>query len=306
MLKRLFLLGLVLAPIGAVIFWFLTAPNNLDAQAFASAESHSIDLDNGENLFWAGGCASCHAAPESTGEDKLILSGGLVLETEFGGFAAPNISSDIENGIGSWTFEEFANAMKQGISPEGKHYYPAFPFASYTHMTMTDLADLFAFMQSLPASTQASVPSSVAFPFNVRRGLGLWKNLYLDDTPIVADQDLGGDEMLVRGRYLVEGPGHCGECHTPRSLAGGMQRANWLQGAPSPEGKGRIPNITNGADGLSDWAESDIAYALETGFTPEFDSLGSSMADVVSNYANVASSDREAIAAYLKHLSSED
>ncbi len=306
MFKRLIQLGLVLGVIGAVIFWFLTAPNTLDEQELARADSHSIDLDNGENLFWAGGCASCHAAPETTGEDKLILSGGLVLETEFGGFAAPNISSDIENGIGAWSFQDFANAMKRGISPEGQHYYPAFPFASYAHMTTTDLADLFAFMQSLPASSQASVPSSIAFPFNVRRGLGLWKLLYLDDTPIVADQFLENDEKLLRGRYLVEGPGHCGECHTPRSLAGGMQRANWLQGAPSPEGKGRIPDITNGPEGLADWAEADVAYALETGFTPEFDSLGSSMADVVANYANVATSDREAIAAYLKNLTSED
>lgn len=302
-MKRLVQLGLVLALFGAAIFWLLTAPNKVGPQELASISDHTIDLDNGENLFWAGGCASCHAAPGATGDDKKLLSGGLVLETEFGGFAAPNISPDEGHGIGAWSFADFANAMKLGVSPDGSHYYPAFPFASYTHMPMSDLADLFAFMKQLPPSDVMSVESDIAFPFNVRRGLGLWKLLYLNNNPVVSDQEIDNNPLLQRGRYLVEGPGHCGECHTPRTLAGGMNRSKWLEGAPNPEGKGRVPDITNGSDGLADWAEADIAFALETGFTPEFDSLGSSMADVVLNYANVRTSDREAIAAYLKHLS---
>lgn len=305
-MKRIIQVCLILALFGAAIFWFLTTPQTLNPQEFASNAAHTIDLENGENLFWAGGCASCHAAPGTSGEEKKLLSGGLILETEFGGFAAPNISPNEKNGIGSWSFADFANAMKQGVSPDGQHYYPAFPFASYTHMSMADLADLFAFLKQLPSSDTKSKDSELGFPFNVRRGLGLWKLLYLDDTPVVSDQALGDDPILLRGRYLVEGPGHCGECHTPRTLAGGMNRANWLEGAPNPEGKGRVPNITDSSDGLADWAEADIAYALESGFTPEFDSLGSSMADVVLNYANVKASDREAIAAYLKHLSTEE
>lgn len=302
-MKRLVQLCLVLALLGAGIFWFLTAPKNLSADELASTSAHTIDLENGENLFWAGGCASCHAAPGASGDDKKLLSGGLILETEFGGFAAPNISPNESAGIGAWSFADFANAMKRGISPDGKHYYPAFPFASYTHMPMTDLADLFAYMQELPSSDTESKDSEIGFPFNVRRGLGLWKLLYLDDTPVISEAALGDDPILLRGRYLVEGPGHCGECHTERTLAGGMNRSKWLEGAPNPEGKGRVPGITNSAEGLADWSDTDIAYALETGFTPEFDSLGSSMADVVLNYANVKASDREAIAAYLKHLS---
>lgn len=305
-MKRIIQVCLILALFGAAIFWFLTTPQTLNPQEFASNAAHTIDLENGENLFWAGGCASCHAAPGTSGEEKKLLSGGLILETEFGGFAAPNISPNEKNGIGSWSFADFADAMKQGVSPDGQHYYPAFPFASYTHMSMADLADLFAFLKQLPSSDTKSKDSELGFPFNVRRGLGLWKLLYLDDTPVVSDQALGDDPILLRGRYLVEGPGHCGECHTPRTLAGGMNRANWLEGAPNPEGKGRVPNITDSSDGLADWAEADIAYALESGFTPEFDSLGSSMADVVLNYANVKASDREAIAAYLKHLSTEE
>lgn len=304
-MKRLVQVCVVLALIGAGIFWFLTTPKTFSPAELAGIDSHTVDLGNGENLFWAGGCASCHAAPGATDDAKKILSGGLVLETEFGGFAAPNISSNKANGIGNWSFADFANAMKRGVSPDGRHYYPAFPYASYTHLSLDDLADLFAFMQQLPDSDAESIDSDIAFPFSVRRGLGLWKLLYLSDTPIISDQALGTDPVLQRGRYLVEGAGHCGECHTPRTLAGGMDRASWLEGAPNPDGKGRIPNITNSGDGLADWPEADIAYALESGFTPEFDSLGGSMADVVLNYANVDASDREAIAAYLKHLSTQ-
>lgn len=301
-MKRLLAAVVCLGMIGGAVFWFLTAPQRLDAAVITAMDSHEPDLSNGATLFWAGGCASCHAAPESTGDDKKILSGGLVLATEFGDFAVPNISASSEHGLGNWSFEDFANAMKRGVSPDGEHYYPAFPFASYTHMSEEDLSDLFAYLKQLPASDEPDKASDIAFPFNVRRGLGLWKLLYLNDTPIIADAALNSDEQLLRGRYLVEGPGHCGECHTPRSLAGGMQRANWLQGAPSPEGEGRIPGITNGPDDLESWSESDIAYLLETGFTPDFDSVGSSMADVTANYAFVPAQDREAIAAYLKHI----
>ncbi|WP_018687320.1 cytochrome c [Ahrensia kielensis] len=299
-MKRLLLALVANGLIGGAVFWFLTAPQKLDESMFAAIDGHEPDLGNGETLFWAGGCASCHAAPKVSGDAKKVLSGGLVLTTEFGDFAVPNISPSREHGLGNWSFEDFSNAMKKGVSPEGRHYYPAFPYASYAHMTIEDLSDLFAFLKQLPVSEEADKPSDIAFPFNVRRGLGLWKKLYLNDKSVISDAALGDDEQLLRGRYLVEGPGHCGECHTPRSLAGGMQRSNWLQGAPSPEGEGRIPGITNGPDNLESWSESDIAYMLETGFTPDFDSVGSSMADVAANYAFVPASDREAIAAYLK------
>lgn len=304
-MKRLLAALVFIGLIGGAVFWFLTAPQRLDESVLASVEGHEPDLANGETLFWAGGCASCHAAPEASGEDKKLLSGGLVLATDFGDFAVPNISPSNEHGLGNWSFEDFANAMKQGVSPEGRHYYPAFPYASYTHMSEVDLADLFAFLKQLPISEEPDKASDIAFPFNVRRGLGLWKKLYLNDAPVISDAALGDDEQLLRGRYLVEGPGHCGECHTPRSLTGGMKRGEWLQGAPSPEGDGRIPGITNGPDDLESWSAADIAYLLETGFTPDFDSVGSSMADVTASYAMVPEQDRDAIAAYLKQIQPE-
>jgi mono/diheme cytochrome c family protein len=165
-------------------------------------------------------------------------------------------------------------------------------------MTVADIADLWAYLKTLPAVNRESRAHALPFPFNIRRGLGLWKLLFLRDGPVVAVDET--NPKLARGRYLVEGPGHCGECHTPRNLAGGMDVSRWLGGAPSPEGKGRIPNITPDATGIGDWTESDIAYALETGFTPEFDSFGGLMVEVQQNTAKLSKEDREAIAAYLK------
>lgn len=288
----------------AFVFWFASAPTSLSGQVLASMEAHSADLTNGENLFWAGGCASCHAAKDATGEARLILSGGHGLEAERGVFGVPNISPDPEDGIGEWSLADFANAMLKGVAPDGSHYYPAFPYASYAKMTPSDIADLWAFMQTLPATSDPADAdqTELSFPYNIRRGVGLWKRVFVSDAPVVADSDLPTDAVMLRGRYLVEGAGHCGECHTPRNLAFAMDASNWLAGAPNPDGRGRVPNITPGADGIESWSADDIAYGLETGFTPTFDSMGSSMASVVKNYANVAPQDRLAIAAYLKAI----
>lgn len=157
-----------------------------------------------------------------------------------------------------------------------------------------DLLDLFAYLKTLPPSDVASQPHEMGFPFNISRGIGLWKMLNLDPSPVLADVS---DPQVERGRYLVEGPGHCGECHTPRDAMGGLRYDAWLSGGPNPDGEGSIPNITPG--GL-DWAASDIAYYLESGFTPDFDSAGGSMVSVIRNTSQLPAEDREAIAAYLK------
>lgn len=257
-------------------------------------QGHVPDAQAGALVFAATGCASCHAAPGAEGDEKLVLAGGYSFASDFGTFYAPNISPSVEAGIGGWTLPEFARAVTAGVSPDGQHYYPAFPYASYTRMTDADVSDLFAYMQGLPPSEVASKPHDVGFPFNIRRSLGGWKLLFLDDKDRLAG-DL--DPVLSRGRYLVEAMGHCGECHTPRNALGGLELDRWLAGAPNPSGKGKIPNITPAA---LDWSEADIAYYLTTGFTPDFDSVGGSMAAVVTNTAKLPDSDRTAIAAYLK------
>ena len=299
-MKRL-ALGLGVAAIaGAGIAWVLTAPLPVDAGRLEAIAAIDGNAASGETLFWAGGCASCHAAPGAEGDAKLVMSGGVRLASDFGTFIAPNISPDPDAGIGAWSISDFANAMLAGVSPDGGHYYPAFPFTSYTRMTDRDIADLFAFLKTLPKSQVASLPHEVGFPFNIRRSLGGWKLLFFTDQPRVTLA--GADAQIERGQYLVEGPGHCGECHTPRNPVGGFVSDAWLSGAQNPDGEGVIPNLTPGGKSISGWSASDIAYYLESGFTPDFDSVGGSMVDVQKNMAKLTSGDRDAIAAYLKAL----
>ncbi len=295
MIRRLAAAVAALAAVAAALFWFLTVPRPLAA---AALPDHTGDPANGARMFWAGGCASCHAAPGAKGDDKLKLGGGLALNTPFGIFRVPNISPDPQSGIGNWSALDLVNAMQRGLAPDGRHYYPAFPYASYARMNAIDIIDLKAYLDTLPAVRNSVDGHELGFPFNVRRGLGLWKLVYLSDAPIT--EFTSADGLAERGRYLVEGPGHCGECHTPRDVAGGVKHAVWLSGAPNPEGKGIIPNITPHGEGLDAWSAKDIAYYLESGFTPEFDSVGGSMVAVQENMARLTADDRAAIAAYLK------
>lgn len=270
--------------------WLLTAPTAMPVEV---AQAHTADLVNGALIFNAAGCASCHAAPDA--EVKTVLSGGHALQSPFGTFYAPNISSGPE-GIGGWSLPEFSHALRAGVSPAGRHYYPAFPYTSYSGMNETDIADLYAYMRTLPADPTASGAHDVGFPFNIRRGIGLWKRLYLDPDPVLTG-DL--DPEQVRGQYLVEHLAHCGECHTPRDALGGLERDAWLTGAPNPSGKGRIPDITPAKLG---WSQAELVEYFTSGFTPDYDSVGGSMAAVVDNLAQLPESDRAAIAAYLLAL----
>ena len=296
-IKKLAVAALALVVVGAAAFWLLTMPNRLSA-----AETTALGAGNatrGERIFHAGGCTSCHARPKAEGAAQLELAGGLELKTGFGIFVTPNISPDPDDGIGAWSTDDFANAMLRGVSPSGQHFYPAFPYTSYARMQPADVADLFAYMKTLPAVAGRVPPHQLGFPFNIRRGLGLWKLLYLSDQPVIALADDAPDKVRL-GRYLVEGPGHCGECHTTRAFTGGIKKDQWLAGAPAAEGPGNVPNITAGEGGIGDWSESDIADYLKTGFKPDFDTVGGAMVDVQKNIALLTDEDRAAIAAYLK------
>ncbi|WP_223425849.1 c-type cytochrome [Tateyamaria pelophila] len=289
-MKRIILLAVV-AVVGAGLF--LTRPATLSADF---AAGHVPDAEAGALVFHASGCASCHTSPDAEASDLPVLSGGLAFPSDFGTFHAPNISPHPTEGIGSWTQDEFARAVTLGVSPQGQHYYPAFPYAAYQHMTPGDVADLFAFMQTLPPSDIASIPHDVGFPFNIRRGLGLWKLAFVNDAYVMNDPT---DPVLERGRYLVEAMAHCGECHTPRNAVGALDRSRWMAGAPNPSGKGTIPNITPAA---LEWSEVDLIEYFTSGFTPEYDSAGGEMAEVVTNLSQLPREDRAAIAAYVLAL----
>jgi mono/diheme cytochrome c family protein len=285
-LRWLFVLGVA----GAGVTWFLARPKPLSEAAVAGLTG---DVAKGELVFWAAGCASCHMAAGAKDEAQLVLVGGQRFPSDFGTFIAPNISQDPEHGIGAWSLLDLANALKRGVSPEGTHYYPALPYASYAKMEMQDVADLYAFMKTLPADATPSQPHELGFPFSRRESIGVWKLLFLND-----NWALPGNmtPTATRGRYIAEALAHCGECHTPRNILGGMDTARWLGGAPNPSGDGRIPNITPGKLG---WTAPDIVQYLTTGFTPEYDSVGGHMAHVVENMARLPEGDRQAVAEYL-------
>jgi len=281
--------------------WWTTAPVTIAPQELPE---HEPDAVAGEHIFWAGGCASCHASPvngkRAKGEDKLHLGGGLELETPFGVFPVPNISPHEGDGIGRWSVIEFVNAMQRGVSPDGRHYYPAFPYTSYAKMRIEDVVDLKAYLDTLPAIEGRIPGPELEFPWSVRRGIGAWKRRYLDLEAVIGID--AADELVERGRELVEGAGHCGECHTPRDRFGGLDLDRWLAGAPDPEGRGKVPDLTPRGKTVSDWSASDIAFYLESGFTPDFDTVGGSMVAVQENMAKLPAADRAAIAAYLKAL----
>ncbi len=288
------LAGLGAAAVAAGLW--LTAPARLPEDAFAGLTGDAVA---GERVFDAAGCASCHAAKDAEGEDRLILSGGQTFPSDFGTFRAPNVSMDPDHGIGAWSQSDFANAMQRGVDPDGAHLYPAFPYTTYANATPQDVTDLWAFWQTLPASDAESQPHDLGFPFGIRRGVGVWKTLYAGNGFVTPEP---ADAAVARGRYIAEALAHCGECHTPRDMLGGLERANWLEGAPNPSGTGRVPAITPAE---LDWSAGDIAAYLNDGFTPDYDSAGGHMVAVIANLSRLPEEDRAAIAAYLKALPTE-
>lgn len=290
-MRRAAAIASLLVALAAGGFFLATAPQRIEPNALAALAG---DPAKGERIFHIGGCASCHAASGAEDDARLVLSGGRRLETPFGVFVAPNISPGAA-GLAKWSAADFATAMLFGASPDGEHYYPAFPYGSYARMRLEDVVDLWAFMKTLPVSEAANAPNEVAFPFSIRRAIGLWKRLYLSAEPVFVPP-AGPAE---RGRYLVEGPGHCAECHTSRNALGGLSEGLWLSGGPNPSGSGRIPSLTP-AD--LEWSEADIAAYLKSGFTPDYDVVGGAMAEVVRNTSMLTDRDRLDIAAYLKAL----
>jgi mono/diheme cytochrome c family protein len=286
-------LGLIVAVAAAVAAWRVSAPRPIDAET-ARDVSQPGDPVAGKIVFFIAGCESCHMSPDQP--DPFRLGGGMELKTPFGSFFPPNISPDATDGIGGWSAVDFANALMAGVSPRREHYFPAFPYPSYRNMSVKDVRDLFAFLRTTPAVSGRPPPHALRFPFSIRRAVGFWKLLYL---PNISAPPAGDPDDLQRlGRYLVQGPGHCAECHSPRDYLGGIIRSRRLTGGPLPDGKGKAPNIT--AAGLKDWSESDVADALGTGFTPSGDMLGSAMAAVVRSISQAPAHDLDAIAHYLK------
>jgi mono/diheme cytochrome c family protein len=293
MARRIVLFLLLAGAVAFGIYWWLTTPQT---PVLVTEAAYTPNLANGEIIFNAGGCSSCHAVPGQP--DRLKLGGGLGLASPFGTFYVPNISPDPADGIGRWTEAQFIGAVMHGVSPAGAHYFPAFPYTTYTHARVSDIRDLFAYLKTLAKVAGKVRDHDLPFPFNIRRNVGIWKLLFMDDKPFTPDSSR--PPQWNRGSYLVNALGHCAECHSPRNFLGGIVSAQRFAGGPDPEGKGWVPNITQ--KGLSDWSEKDIAYFLESGQTPDGDSAGGSMVAVIKNISQLSEADRTAIATYIKSL----
>lgn len=251
----------------------------------------------GAYVFAASGCVECH-----TRKGGAFLAGGRALKTPFGTYYSPNITPDPTYGIGRWREEDFLRALRTGIGPDGTHYFPVFPYPSFTNMTDADMRDLYAYLRTIPAVAEPNRRHEVAFPFNIRLIMLGWNRLFLKTGPFRPDPKASSE--INRGAYLVTALGHCGECHTERGRLGNLDLGMWLAGtAHGPEG-GPVPNLTpDAATGLGKWSAKDIVFLLETGQKPDGDNVGDGMADVVElGTGKLNPEDRGAIAAYLLSL----
>ena len=287
--------GLLLAGTIVLVLLYVTRPQAVFAQGDPLFQMPG-DPVRGEIVFNAGDCSSCHASPGQS--NRLALGGGLALASPFGTFRPPNISSDPLDGIGQWSMVDLANALVAGVSPAGKHYYPAFPYTSYTSMSGADIRDLYAYLKTLPKVRGRAPPHSPAILFATRRSVGLWKLLFFKERQSHAMRN--GEPIHDRGAYLVESVSHCAECHSSRNKAGAIKSDTRFAGGVDPQGTGFVPNITQ--ERLAHWSETDFVNMLKTGETPDHGRVGSSMADVVTNTALLQEDDRIAIARYVKSL----
>ena len=280
-----------------VLTFFLPNWKNIEKDRIVNSEDYVPDLNNGEKIFTIGGCKNCHQNENSNSDQdyKIFLSGGYPFKTNYGIIYSSNISPDPLHGIGKWTIKDFSKALRKGVSPSGSNYYPAFPFTSYSGLSDKDVIDLFYYLKSLPASEEPNKNNDVFFPYSIRSLVTFWKLLNQNKLSEVPEE-------FEYGRYLVETIGHCGECHTPRKLLGTLDYANLLTGVKKSDFSAGAPDIISPNSNISKWSIEEISDYLQSGFTPDFDSAGGSMAKVIDNLSKVNHEDRSAISSYLKYL----
>jgi mono/diheme cytochrome c family protein len=277
----------------------LSAPRPLDA---AALPEHGGDAVNGQVLYNASGCHSCHKpGPDLKDVDAALPAGGMPFKTPIGTFYPANLTPDPETGIGKWTDIQFINAVQRGISPEGQHLIPALPYTSYAHMRTEDVLDIKAYLATLPPVVSAEKQAEIPVAFVIRRGMGLWKLMGLDTAPW--QPDANQSESWNRGSYLVNGPGHCNECHTPRNFAMLQSAANRFAGGAHPDGEGKVPSLRDliGRGRYKD--ANDLALAFANGEVLGYDKMSSGgMGAVQRNLVKLPEADVKAIAEYIASL----
>jgi mono/diheme cytochrome c family protein len=249
------------------------------------------DAKRGEYLAKAGGCLGCHTEEK---EGAVPFAGARALKTPFGTFHGPNITPHPEAGIGKWSEADFVRAMREGRRPDGAHYFPAFPYTSFTKIVDADLRDLWAYLRSLKPAAQANKEHELGFFYRWRFMVGIWKWLFFTPGPFAPDP--AKSAVLNRGAYLTEALGHCGECHTPRNFLGAMKKDQYLAGA-----KDIAPNLT--PTRLKKKGDGEIKDFLKTAMTPDGDVAAESMAEVVKNTTGqLTTQDLDALVAYLRSI----
>jgi len=251
------------------------------------------DVERGNYLIRLGGCVACHT---NTQAGTGFLAGGSGLQTPFGSFVPPNITSDKTAGIGSWTLAQFSDAMSNGMGPQG-NLYPVFPYENYTLMSDQEIADLYAALMATEPVSTPSTQSDIPFPFNIRLAMAGWKNLFF--APHRFEPEAGKSDSYNRGKYLTYGPAHCVACHSPRNGLGALDWDQALTGSPGGTG-GKAPPLTRAALIEAGYDVDTLAQTLADGFTPGFDVLGAAMGEVIADGTSQwTDADRRAVAEYL-------
>jgi mono/diheme cytochrome c family protein len=285
--------------LGGAVFWILSAPRPLGPEAIPQ---HQANVQNGELLYTIGGCINCHKPdPANASVDAALPSGGAPLKTPIGVLYPPNLTPDPATGIGTWSELDFVNAVQRGISHSGGHDIPAFPYTSYAAMPTGDVLDIRAYLMTLKPVAEQNKPADIPLPFILRRGIGLWKWIGFSDAKWQPDPKQAAS--WNRGSYLVNGPGHCGECHTPRNIFMVRDNTRAFAGGPHPEGKGRVPSLRGLVERQRYKDAKDLVSAMQFGETYGYDKLSSGgMGAVQANLAKLPEADVQAIAEYLISL----
>ena len=268
---------------------------------FCAAVLAQGDAQRGLYLSKAAGCIGCHTQQTKDPKAAVPFAGGRALKTPFGTFYGPNITPHPSAGLGRWSEADFMRAVREGLRPDGAHYFPAFPYPSFTRITDADLRDLWAYLRTLPPSPRPSREHDLRFPFGWRFLVTGWKWLFFSPGAFVPDPKQS--PVLQRGAYLVNALGHCGECHTARNFLGGPKRDRALAGAAKGPTGDRIPNLTPAK--LKKWSDGELKTFLQTGLTSDGDVVAETMGEVIRNTtAELAPGDLAAMIAYLRSLPS--
>jgi mono/diheme cytochrome c family protein len=285
-------MAIMLGAAGALLFASGgNGTSHTDQQKFAQ-------IEKGRYLAAVADCSGCHTIPERGNP----YAGGRAIETPFGDIVSANITPDLESGIGNWSDDDFDNAVRRGIRSDGSRLYPAMPYPSYTKMSRDDVLAIRAYLNTVAPVHTSKPPNLLPFPLNIRAGMRAWNMLYFGEGEFKADPQKSAE--WNRGTYLVQGPGHCGACHTPKSFLGGDKSSEYLQGSYL---QGWFaPNITNDSRrGLGGWSVDDIAAYLKSGHNKVSAATGPMAEEVTLSSSKMTDGDLKAIATYLKSIGSE-